>query len=94
MNMTFHATKDQTHGVGAVRHHMRGEQHRRAMREALHDLQQRLGQTHVGPGSGRVAGTAGSVASIEPPMRSMVFRNFRSFYTVFTCCHLISSRRS
>lgn len=92
MNTTFDAAKDHTRGVSAVRHQMRGEQHRRAMRAALHDLQERLKQCHVDHGGGRVVGTASSVPSTELRMRSRLFENLRSFYTVFTCCNLLSLR--
>ena len=89
MNTNFYATKDRPRGVRVDRHHMGGEQHRREMRAALHDLQQRLGQCHNGPGGVRVVGTAGPAPSTECRIRRKLFQKLRSFYTVFTSCGLL-----
>ena len=66
MNTNFHATKDQPRRVSAGRHHhnVGGEQYRREMRAALHDLQQMLGQCHNGPSGVRGIVTVGPAPSI------------------------------
>jgi hypothetical protein len=89
MNTNFHATKDRTRGVSVDRHHMGGEQYRREMREALHELQQRLGQCHNGPGGVRVLVIPSPAPSIECRIRRKLFQKLRSFYTFFTSCGLL-----
>ncbi len=88
MNTNFYATKDRPRGVHTGRCHMDGEQYRREMRAALHDLQQRLGQCHNGLSGVRVVVTAGPAPSTERQMRRKLFQKLRSFYTVFTSCVL------
>jgi hypothetical protein len=88
MNTNFYATKDRPRGVHTGRRHMGGEQYRREMRAALHDLQQRLGQCHNGLSGVRVVVTAGPTPSTECRIRGNMFQKLRSFYTVFTSCVL------
>lgn len=89
MNTNFYATKNRPRDVRAERHHMGGEQHRRDMRAALHDLQQRLGQCHNGPSGVQVVGTTGPAQSAECRIRRKLFQKLHSFYTVFTSCGLL-----
>ena len=63
MNTNFYATKDRPRGVRTDRRHIGGEQYRREMRAALHDLQQRLGQCQNGLSGVRVVVTAGPAPS-------------------------------
>ena len=84
MNTNFYATKDRTRSVRTGRRHMGGEQYRREMRAALHELQQRLGQCHNGPGVVRVAVTASPTPSTEYRIRRKLFQKLPSFYTFFT----------
>jgi hypothetical protein len=70
------------------RHHMGGEQYRREMRAALHELQQRLGQSHSGPSGARVVVTAGPAPSTKCRMRG-AFPSLRGIYTLFTSCGLL-----
>jgi hypothetical protein len=84
MNTNNYATKDRPRDVRAGRHHMGGEQHRREMRAALHELQQRLGQCHNGPSIVRVAVTACPAPSTEYRIRRKLFQKRTSFYTLFT----------
>jgi hypothetical protein len=86
--MNVYATKDRLHGVSPGRRHMGGEQYRREMRAALHDLQQRLGQFHNGPSGVRVVVTAGPALSTECRMKGKLIQKLRSFYAVFTSCAL------
>jgi hypothetical protein len=65
------------------------EQHRRDMRVALHDLQQRLGQCRNGLGNAQVVGTAGLTPSAECQIRRNMFQKLRCFYTFFTSCGLL-----
>jgi hypothetical protein len=60
------------------------EQHRRDMRAALHDLQQRLGQCHNDPSVVRVVGTVGPAPSKEGRIRRNCSGTFPCFYTIFT----------
>lgn len=89
MNTKFYATKDRPRDVRAGRHHMGGEQHRREMRAALYDLQQRLGQCRNGFGNVQVVGTAGLTPSAECQIRRTMFQKLRGFYTFFTSCGLL-----
>jgi hypothetical protein len=89
VNTNFYATKNRPREVRAGRHHMGREQHRREMRAALHDLQQRLGQCRNGSSGVQVVGTAGPAPSIECRIRRNMFQKLRSFYTVFTFCGLL-----
>jgi hypothetical protein len=59
MNTTLYETKDRARGIRAGQRHIGGEQYRREMRAALHQLQQRLGQCHNGPSIVQVVVTAG-----------------------------------
>jgi hypothetical protein len=88
MNPNFYATKDRPRSVSGGRHHRGGEQHRREMRAALHDLQQRLGQRHDCPSGMRVVITAGLAPSIGERIKTSMFQKLRSFYTIFTPCAL------
>jgi hypothetical protein len=63
---------------------MGGEEHRREMRAALHDLQQRLGQSHNGPSGVGIVGTSGTALSTEYRIRRKLFQKLQSFYTIFT----------
>jgi hypothetical protein len=65
------------------------EQHRRGMRAALHDLQQRLGQCRNGSSGLQVVGVAGPAPSAECQIRRNMFQKLRSFYTVFTFCAVL-----
>jgi hypothetical protein len=90
MNTNFYATKDRPRGVHTGRRHMGGEQYRREMRAALHDLQQRLRQCHNGLSGVRVVVTASPApSSTEYRIRRKLFQKLRSFYTVFTSCALL-----
>lgn len=89
MNTNVSVTKERPRGVRAVRHHWGGEQRRRDMHAALHELQQRLGRCHNGPSPIRAVVTAGPAPSIAGRIRRKVFRRLRSFYTVFTSCGLL-----
>ena len=72
MNTNVHAIKDRLRGVRAGRYHMGGEQYRRDIRAALHELQQRLGQCHQGPRIVRVAVTAGPAPSQTVEQKKIV----------------------
>jgi hypothetical protein len=89
VNTKFYATKDRPRDVRAGRYHMGGEQQRREMRAALHDLQQRLGQCRNGLGNAQVVGTAGLTPSAECQIRRNMFQKLRCFYTFFTSCGLL-----
>jgi hypothetical protein len=89
MNTNFYATKDRPRGVSTGRCHMGGEQYRREMRAALHELRQRLGKSHKGASGARVVVTAGPAPSTECRMREKLFPRLRGFYTVFTSCALL-----
>jgi hypothetical protein len=89
VNTKFYATKDRLRDVRAGRHHMGGEQHRRKMRAALHDLQKRLGQCRNGLGNVQVVGMAVPAPSAERQIRRNMFQKLHSFYTFFTFCGLL-----
>ena len=89
MNTKLYAIKDRPRDVRAGRYHMGGEQHRRDMRAALHDLQQRLGQCRNGLDNVQDVGTAGPAPSAEGQIRRTMFQKLRSFYTFFTFCGLL-----
>ena len=89
MNTNVYATKDRPRGVNAGRRHMGGEQYRREMRAALHNLQQRLGQCRNVHSAVRVVVTAGPALSIPGRVRRNMLQKLRSFYTVFTSCALL-----
>ena len=89
MNTNFYATKDQSCRVRADRSHMGGEQYRREMRAALHDLRQRLGDGHKGASGARVVVTAGPAPSKESRMRGKLFPRLCGLYTLFTSFALL-----
>jgi hypothetical protein len=89
MNTNFHATKDRPRGVNTDRCHMGGEQYRREMRAALHELRQRLGEDHKGASGARVVVTAGPAPSTICQMRGQLFPSLRSIYTFFTSYGLV-----
>jgi hypothetical protein len=89
MNTTLYETKDRARGIRAGQRHIGGEQYRREMRAALHDLQQRLGQCHNGPSIVQVVVTAGPAPSTECRMRGKLFRRLKGFYAIFTSCSLV-----
>jgi len=89
MNTNFYATKDQSCRVRADRHRMDGERDGRALRAALHELQQRLGQSHNGPSVRQPVVKAGPAESKESPLRGKSFPSLRSIYTFFTSCGLL-----
>jgi hypothetical protein len=89
MITNIYPTKSQSSHVRiGQRHHMGGEQDRREMRAALHDLQQRLGQSHNGPSGAQVIVTAGPAPSTKCRMRGRLFLRLRGIYTLFTSCGL------
>lgn len=59
MNTTLYETKDRARGIRAGQRHIGGEQYRREMRAALHELRQSLGEGHKGVSGERVVVTAG-----------------------------------
>lgn len=89
MPASFDATKNRTYDVRASRAQMDGEQHRRDLRAALHELQQRLGQCHPVSRDVPVVVTAGAAPSIAGRIRRKFPRRLRSLYTVFTFCSLL-----
>lgn len=88
MDTNLHATKDRPGRVRADRHHMSGEEYRREMRAALHDLQQRLGQCHNGPSGVHVVVTPDPAPSREGRIKRSMFQKLHGFYTIFTFCAL------
>jgi hypothetical protein len=89
MNTTLYETKDRARGIRAGQRHIGGEQCRREMRAALHDLQQRLGQSHNGLSVGQPVVKAGPAPSTECRMRGKLFRRLKGFYAIFTSCTLV-----
>jgi hypothetical protein len=88
MGTNFYATKDRPGRVRAGCRHMSGEEYRREMRAALHDLPQRLGQRHNDPSGVRVAVTADPAPSREGRIKKSMFQKLQGFYTIFTFCAL------
>ena len=90
MITNIYPTKSQSSHVRVgQRHHMGGEQYRREMRAALHELRQRLGEGHKGASGARVVVTAGPAPSTECRIRGKLFPRLRGIYTFFTSCGLI-----
>ena len=89
MNTNFYATKDRPRGVSTGRRQMGGDQYRREMRAALHDLQQRLGQSHNGLSVVQPVVKTDPAESKESPLRGKSFPSLRSIYTFFTSCGLV-----
>lgn len=84
MMTNIYPTKSQSSHVRVgQRHQMGGDQYRREMRAALHDLQQRLGQSRNGP-SGEQVVVAGPAPSTERRTRRKLFPSLRGIYTFFT----------
>jgi hypothetical protein len=84
MNTNFYATKDRSGRVNTGCHHKGGEQYRREMRAALHDLQQRLGQRHNGHRSVQLSATAGPAPLTGARIKRSILHMPHGFYTVFT----------
>ena len=89
MITNIYPTKSQSSHVRVGQRHMGGEQYRREMRAALHDLQQRLGQSHNGLSVGQPVVKADPAESKESPLRGKSFPSLRSIYTFFTSCGLL-----
>ena len=89
MHTNFYATKDRPRGVSTGRRQTGGEQYRREMRAALHNLQRTLGQRHNGLSVGQPVVKADPAESKESPLRGKSFPSLHSIYTFFTSCGLL-----
>ncbi len=89
MNTTLYETKDRARGIRAGQRHIGGEQYRREMRAALHDL-----QTETGTVSQRPQHRAGCRHSRSGTVDRMsnerkIVPEAQGFYTIFTSCSLV-----
>jgi hypothetical protein len=89
MITNIYPTKSRSSHVRVGQRHMGGDQYRREMRAALHDLKQRLGQSHNGPSGEQVVVTASPAPSTECRTRRKLFPSLRGIYTFFTSCGLL-----
>ena len=88
MTTNIYPNKSRSSHVRVGQRHMGGDQYRREMRAALHDLKQRLGQSHNGPSGEQVVVTASPAPSTECRTRRKLFPSLRGIYTFFTSCDL------
>jgi hypothetical protein len=88
MITNIYPTKSQSSHDRVGQLHTGGEQNRRKMRAALHELRQRLGEDHKSASGARVVVTAGPAPSTECQMRGKLFQKLHGFYTIFTSCAL------
>jgi hypothetical protein len=88
-NTNLYATNDRPRGTRVDWRHMGGEQYRREMRAALHDLQQGVGQSHNGLSVVQPIVKASPAESTVCRMRRKLFRRVRGIYTIFTSCGLL-----
>ncbi len=89
MITNIYPTKSRSSHVRVGQRHLGGDQYRREMRAALHELQQRLGQGHNGPSVVQPVVKAGPAESKESRTRRKLLPSLRGIYTLFTSCGLL-----